>query len=49
LVDVEQSVGAIKSYVKPDLPPETKDMAFFVRSSVAKIFYMPVQLAVSLI
>jgi hypothetical protein len=31
LVDVEKSVGTIKSYVKPDLRPEAKDMAFFDR------------------
>ncbi|MFT5548780.1 MAG: protein required for attachment to host cells [Candidatus Azotimanducaceae bacterium] len=48
LEDFSESVGAIKSYVKRELLPEAKGMAFFARSSFEKEFYMPLQFAVPL-
>jgi hypothetical protein len=36
LVDFEESVSAIKSYVKRELLPEAKGMAFFARSCFEK-------------
>ena len=48
LENFDESVGAIKSYVKRELLPEAKGLAFFVRSSFEKEFYMPLQFAVPL-
>lgn len=48
LEDFEQSIGAIKSYVKSELLPEAEGLAFFARSSKANEFYMPLQFAVPL-
>ncbi len=48
LEDIEESVGAIKSYIKRELLPEAKGLAFFARSSFEKEFYMPLQFAVPL-
>jgi rubrerythrin len=48
LGDFEESIGAIKSYVKRELLAEAKGMAFFARSCFDKEFYMPLQFAVPL-
>ncbi len=48
LENFDESIGAIKSYVKRELLPEAKGLAFFVRSSFEKEFYMPLQFAVPL-
>ncbi len=48
LEDFEESVGAIKSFIKRELLPEAKGLAFFARSSFEKEFYMPLQFAVPL-
>jgi rubrerythrin len=48
LIDFEESIGAIKSYIKRELLSEAKGMAFFARSSFDKEFYMPLQFAVPL-